>query len=143
MYKNPVPTVDCIIEKDGKIVLIKRGVEPFKGKLAIPGGYVDYGEKVEDAIVREVKEETGLDVKPMEILGVYSDKYRSPKHHVITTTFILKIVDGELKAGDDAENVGLYKIEELKKEYLAFDHYKIIQDYLKWKREGETYWSSK
>ena len=70
MYKNPVPTVDIIIEKDDKIVLIRRKNEPFKGKLAMPGGFVNEGELIEDRAIKDAKEETSLGIKLKEILGV-------------------------------------------------------------------------
>ena len=146
MYKNPKTTTDIIVEKDGKILLVLRGAEPHKGRLALPGGYVDFGENVESAAVREAKEETGLEVKLKCILGVYSDPKREPnypKYYCATTIFIAEVTGGELKAGDDAKEVSFHEINGLKKEEIAFDHYKIIQDYLKWKEDGGTYWSSK
>ena len=146
MHKTPKSTTDVIVEKDGKILLVVRGHTPDKGKLALPGGHVDFGENVEFAAIREMKEETGLNVKLKYILGVYSDPKREPNFpecHGISTAFIAEIIDGELKAGDDVENAKFYKIDKIKKENLAFDHYKIIQDYLKWKMNGGTYWSSK
>jgi len=133
-YKNPIPTVDVIIEKDNKIILIKRKIEPFKGKLALPGGHIEYGETVENAIKREVKEETNLKIKLIDILGVYSDPKRDPRGHRISVVFIAKIAGGKLNAGSDALNVGFYNPENLKKEELAFDHFKIIKDYLKYKK---------
>jgi len=142
MYKIPKATTDIIIEKDGKIVLVTRGIKPFIGKLALPGGHVEYGETVEKATVREAEEETGLKIKVKGILGVYSDPERSPNIS-ISTVFIGEIIGGELKAGTDAKMAKFYKVEELKREELAFDHYKMIQDYIKWKQKKGTYWSSK
>lgn len=135
-------TTDIVIEKDDKIVLVTRGIEPFKGILALPGGHVEYGERIEDAAVREVKEETGLDVKIKEVLGVYSDPERSPNIS-ISTVFIAEIFGGTLRGGDDAKEANFYDIKKLKEQDLAFDHWQIIQDYLKWKKDGGTYWSSK
>ncbi len=146
MYKNPKATVDVVVEKDNKILLIIRCVEPHKGRLGLPGGHVNFGEKVEDAAKRETEEETGLKVEIKTILGVFSDPKREPNFpecHGISTVFIAEIIDGELKAGDDAKKAEFYKINELRKENLAFDHYQMIQDYLKWKMNGGTYWSSK
>lgn len=146
MYKNPKPTTDTIVEKNGKILLVLRGFEPHKGKLALPGGYVNFGENVEFAAVRETEEETGLRVKLKCILGVYSDPKREPdypKYYCMSTIFVAEIIGGKLKAGDDAKEASFYEIKKLKKEDLAFDHYKILQDYLKWRKEGGTYWSSK
>lgn len=146
MYKNPRSTTDVIVEKRGKILLVLRGAEPHKGRLALPGGYVNFGENVESAAVREAKEETGLDVRLKCILGVYSDPKREPnypEYYCVTTIFIAEIIGGELKAGDDAKEARFHDIEKIKKVDMAFDHYKIIQDYLKWKENGGTYWSSK
>ena len=134
---------DAVIEKQGKILLIKRGKSACIGKLALPGGRNEMGELVEQTVVREVKEETGLNVVPIEILGVYSDPKRDPRGEIISITFICKIVNGSIKAGDDAAEVDWYSFEDIREEDMAFDHYKIIQDYLKWKKQKGTYWSSK
>jgi ADP-ribose pyrophosphatase YjhB (NUDIX family) len=143
MYKNPIPMVDVIIEKDDEVVLIRRKNEPFKGKLAIPGGYVDWGETVENAAVREAKEETSLDVKLIEILGVYSILDRDPRGHTISTVFIAKPINGKVKGNDDAADASWFKIDDEILKKLSFDHKKIITDYLKWKKSKETYWSTK
>ena len=98
-YRNPFPTVDIIIEIEGGIVLIKRRNPP--PGWAIPGGYVDYGETVEEAAVREAKEETGLDVRLTHLLGVYSDPGRDPRHHSISTVYVA-VATGTPVADDDA-----------------------------------------
>ncbi len=138
-YKNPIPTVDALIEKNGKILLIRRKIEPFKGKLALPGGHIEYGETVENAIKREVKEETNLKIKLIDILGVYSDPKRDPRGHRISIVFIAKPIGKKLNAGSDALDIGFYNPEKLKKEDLAFDHFKIIKDYLKYKKYKKAY----
>lgn len=138
----PRPTVDAIIEMDNKIVLIKRGVEPFKDMWALPGGHVKVKETVEDAIVREVKEETSLDIRLEEILGVYSDPGRDPRN-TITTVFIAKPTFGELKAGTDASEAKWMELNKINFKELAFDHGKILNDYKKWKERKRTFWSSK
>jgi 8-oxo-dGTP diphosphatase len=138
-----MPTVDIIIEKGKKIILIKRNTEPFKGKLAIPGGFVEAEETVEQAALREAKEETGLEVKLKGILGVYSDPKRDPRGRVTAIVFISKPVGGELKASSDAAKAEWVEIDKIDFNNLAFDHSKILRDYLKWKKEKETYWSSK
>ncbi len=142
-YKNPALTVDVIIQKGDAILLVKRGNEPFKGKLALPGGFVEWNEKVEDAAVREVKEETGIEVKLRELLGVYSDPKRDPRRHVVTVVFVADALHDRVIAGSDAENAAWVKPEEVKESELSFDHWKIIQDYLKWRKTKETFWSSK
>jgi myo-inositol-1(or 4)-monophosphatase len=131
--KNPLPTVDVIIEVEDKIVLIYRKNYPFGW--AIPGGFVDYGETLESAAIREAKEETNLDIELLYLLGCYSDPKRDPRFHTITTVFVAK-GKGELKAKDDAKLAKLFKIEEIPWDDLAFDHAKILKDYLKRKKYG-------
>jgi ADP-ribose pyrophosphatase YjhB (NUDIX family) len=126
VYRNPVPTVDIIIELEpGRIVLIKRKNPPFGW--AIPGGFVDYGESLEEAAVREAKEETGLDVKLIRQLHTYSAPDRDPRHHTITTVYIAKS-HGKPKARDDAVEAGVFSPANLPEE-IAFDHRQILKDY--------------
>jgi len=119
-------TVDAIIPYQGKIVLIKRLNEPYKGFYALPGGIVEYGERVEDAVLREVEEETGLKGEIHSLVGVYSDPDRDPRGHFVSVCFIVIPKGGELKAGSDAKEVGLFSLDDLPK--LAFDHEKMIKD---------------
>ncbi len=126
-YKKPSLTVDGILVENEKILLIKRGREPFKGMYALPGGFVEYGEKTEDAIVREFKEETGLDVRISRLVGVYSDPNRDPRGHTVTIVYELQKIGGSLRGGDDAAQAVLFPLSSLPS--LAFDHEKIIQDY--------------
>ena len=128
LYLHPAVAVDGIVEEDNKILLIKRKNNPFKNCFALPGGFVECGETVENAVVREVYEETGLITKVKGLLGVYSSPDRDPRGHVISIVFILDIVEGNLKAGDDAKEAKFFDINNLPK--LAFDHKKIIEDYL-------------
>jgi len=125
-YKTPKLTTDGAIIKDGKILLIRRKNEPFKGKWALPGGFVEYGEKVEDAVIREVKEETGLITKIKEIFGIYSDPNRDPRGHTVTIVFLLNIITGKLNAEDDADSVNFFNLNKLPD--LSFDHKIIIED---------------
>lgn len=126
-YKKPSLTVDGILVENGKIVLIKRAREPFKGMYALPGGFVEYGEKTEDAIVREFKEETGLDVQVSRLFGVYSDPERDPRDHTVTVVYELQKIGGKLRGGDDASQAALFPLNALPP--LAFDHEKIMEDY--------------
>ncbi len=121
-------TVDGIVPYEGKIVLIRRKNEPFKGKLALPGGIVEYGESVEDALVRELREETGLECKPVKIVGVFSKPDRDPRGHFVSVCFLARPVGGKLKAGDDAKCVVLMKPEEALSCELAFDHAEMIRE---------------
>jgi ADP-ribose pyrophosphatase YjhB (NUDIX family) len=123
--RAPIPTVDIIIKNNNGILLIKRK-NPPEG-WALPGGFVDYGESLESAAVREAKEETGLDVELTRQFHTYSDPERDPRHHTITTVFIAKAT-GKAVAGDDAKEVGMFGRDALPKQ-IAFDHRNIIQDY--------------
>ena len=123
--KNPIPTVDIIIEKQTGIVLIKRK-NPPEG-WALPGGYVDYGESLEDAAIREAREETGLNVHLVRQFHTYSDPERDLRHHTISTVFVAQ-AEGDAQAGDDAEDVGIFRHDNLPTS-IAFDHRDIIHDY--------------
>lgn len=125
--RNPFPTVDIIIEVEGGIVLIERKNPPHGW--AIPGGFVDYGETVEAAAVREAKEETGLDVELTALLGVYSDPSRDPRHHTISTVFVASAT-GQPVADDDAADAGVFTEDSLPAD-IAFDHRKILEHYFK------------
>lgn len=132
IYQSPIPTVDVIIELDnGGIVLIKRKNPPYGW--AIPGGFVDYGESLEEAAVREVREETSLDVVLVGQFHTYSDPYRDPRHHTITTVYIAK-GKGNPEAKDDAIEIGVFTQFNLP-EQIAFDHRKILEDYFRTKSE--------
>lgn len=124
-FRNPFPTVDIIIEVEGGIVLIERKNPPHGW--AIPGGFVDYGETVEAAAVREAKEETGLDVRLTGLLGVYSDPSRDPRHHTISTVFVASAT-GRPVADDDAADAGVFTENTLPDD-IAFDHREILADY--------------
>ena len=125
-YKTPKLTVDGIILDNNKVLLIKRKNAPFKGKWALPGGFVDYNEKVEDAIIREIKEETGVNVDIKELIGVYSDPKRDPRGHTVSVVFLLEIISGKIKGGDDACDAKFFDLKKLPE--LSFDHDKIIFD---------------
>lgn len=129
-YRNPSLTVDIIIKyPDDSIVLIKRKNPPFSEMLALPGGFVEYGERVEEAAIREAEEETGLKVKLEKILGVYSDPKRDPRAHTVSIVYIATPLEGELKASDDAKEVIRTKNIDFSK--LAFDHADIIRDFIR------------
>jgi ADP-ribose pyrophosphatase YjhB (NUDIX family) len=142
-YHYPAVAVDVIVEKENKLLLIRRKKEPYQYCLAIPGGFINEGERVEDAATREIREETNLEVEPKNILGVYSTPHRDPRGHVISVVFVGKIIKGEPKVGDDADNFEWLSVEELGKKRIAFDHAKILEDYQNWKVDKGTYWSSK
>ncbi len=125
-FRNPFPTADIIIEIDGAgIVLIKRKNPPHGW--AIPGGFVDYGESVEAAAVREAKEETSLDVELTRLLGVYSDPDRDPRFHTVSTVFVAR-ASGNPVGQDDAAEARVFTRDNLPDD-LAFDHRSILDDY--------------
>lgn len=127
-YRNPIPTVDIIIEMESKgIILIKRKNPPFGW--AIPGGFVDYGESLEQAAVREAKEETSLDVELIGQFHTYSDPNRDPRHHTISTVYVAKAKKTP-EARDDALAIGIFTESNLPDE-IAFDHRLILRDYFK------------
>jgi ADP-ribose pyrophosphatase YjhB (NUDIX family) len=126
-YRNPFPTVDIIIQLEKGVILIKRKNSPFGW--ALPGGFVDYGESLESAAVREAGEETSLHVKLLYQLGAYSDPSRDPRHHTISVVFVANAV-GEPIAADDAADIGIFDRDSLPAP-LAFDHRRILKDYFK------------
>lgn len=123
-YKQPKLTVDIIIEVKQGIVLIERKNPPLGW--ALPGGFVDYGESLEETAVREAKEETSLDVKLIRQFHTYSEPIRDPRHHTVTAVYIAEAT-GVPKACDDAKNIGVYTQKTLPP--LVFDHSQILHDY--------------
>jgi len=123
--RNPLLTVDVIIEVEGGIVLIKRKNPPYGW--AIPGGFVDYGETIEDAAIREAKEETGLNIKLIRQFHAYSDPERDPRHHTVSVVFIAT-AGGKPQARSDAKEVGIFNKDSLPGD-IAFDHRQILEDY--------------
>ncbi|OGX40546.1 MAG: NUDIX hydrolase [Omnitrophica WOR_2 bacterium RIFCSPLOWO2_01_FULL_41_12] len=131
LQNGPFTTVDAIIEIDGGIVLIERSNPPFGW--ALPGGFVDYGESLEEAVKREMKEETGLDISGLKQFHTYSEPGRDPRFQTIATVFIAK-GKGKPQAGDDAQGLKIIKLSEIEKVDFAFDHKNILQDYVKYKQ---------
>jgi ADP-ribose pyrophosphatase YjhB (NUDIX family) len=123
--RNPLPTVDLIIESGDGIILIKRKNPP--DGWALPGGFVEYGESIESASIREAREETGLDVELARQFHTHSDPKRDPRHHTITTVFVAR-AHGRPLAGDDAKEIGIFRRINLP-DQIAFDHRDIINDY--------------
>jgi len=135
VYRNPAPTVDVVINVapdgsgQGGVVLIERRNPPHGW--ALPGGFIDYGETCEHAAVREMREETGLDVELTGLLGVYSDPARDPRHHTMSVVYTGRARDmGALAAGDDAARARVFPLDGLPE--LAFDHAAILADFRRW-----------
>ncbi len=136
-FKNPIPTVDIIIEMEHsggqpEIVLIKRKNPPYGW--ALPGGFVEYNESLEQAAKREAKEETSLDIQIVSQMFTYSDPMRDPRFHTITTVYIAR-ANGTPEANDDAAEIGVFSREKIDFP-LAFDHAKILEDYFQ-RREND------
>lgn len=129
-YRNPLLTVDIIIECQDGIVLIERKNPPLGW--ALPGGFVDYGESLESAAVREAAEETCLQVHLLEQMHTYSDPNRDPRHHTVSTVFIAK-ASGKPRAADDARRAGIFTAEILPSP-IVFDHPEILRDYFAYKK---------
>ncbi|GBF36610.1 8-oxo-dGTP diphosphatase [Methanofervidicoccus abyssi] len=138
-YKSPSLTVDGILEVGGKILLVKRKNPPFKDFWAFPGGFVNYGERTEEAVVREVFEESGIKTKVKDLLGVYSDPNRDPRGHTVSVVYVLEYIGGSPKGLDDAKEAKFFNIDEIEDMDLAFDHKTIFRDYLKFRDKRWQY----
>ena len=123
--ETPKLMVDVIIPSEGRVVLIRRGSDPYEGLWALPGGFVEVGETTEDAAAREAKEETGLDVEIVHLVGVYSDPDRDPRGHNVSVAFVVRVIGGDLTAASDAAEVSVLDPNSVE---LAFDHAKIVAD---------------
>ncbi|NIQ09667.1 MAG: NUDIX hydrolase [Gammaproteobacteria bacterium] len=130
-YARPAITADCVIftydQSDLKVLLIQRAQEPFKGQWALPGGFAEVGESLDNTARRELEEETGLNDIPLEQLYTFSDPDRDPREHVITVAYyaLVNLEDQEVKAASDASKVEWFSIDDLP--VLAFDHSLILQ----------------
>ena len=128
--KTPLLTADCVVfDCAGRLLLIKRKNAPFKGRYALPGGFVEIGETVEDAALRELEEETGVSGKIITLIGVYSASKRDPRAHTVSTAFLVRPSSTKVAGGDDAESASF--VAEWKTLKLAFDHNQILADALK------------
>ncbi len=121
-------TVDLVILEKDQIYLIKRKNDPFKDFWALPGGFVEYGERVEEAALREAKEETGMDIKINKLIGVFSDPRRDPRGHTVSIVYLAEPY-GIPRSGSDAKDIKRFKVSQLPQ--LAFDHEKIIKEAIK------------
>jgi 8-oxo-dGTP diphosphatase len=124
---TPALTTDCVVfDARGHVLLIRRKNEPYRGCYALPGGFVDVGERVEDACRRELSEETGLNVGALELIGVYSDPKRDPRGHTCTVAYLARVGRTAATAGDDA--AAAEWVADWRAERLAFDHAQILAD---------------
>lgn len=128
LSQGPFVTVDAVIEVKGGVVLVKRSNPPFGW--ALPGGFVDYGESLEEAVAREAEEETGLKVEDLRQMHTYSNPSRDPRFHTISTVFICQ-AKGKPRGGSDALQAKVFKPQEWRKLKIAFDHRRVLRDYLR------------
>ena len=128
MPKTPALATDCVIHgRAGRVLLIRRKYGPCTGIYALPGGLVEIGETVEEACRREVREEAGVDIGALQLVGVYSDPQRDPRGHTVSVAYLVRL-PGEVTphAGDDA--AAAEWVEDWRKHALAFDHAQILAD---------------
>lgn len=125
--ETPKLMVDVVIPSEAGVVLVRRGSEPFEGQWALPGGFVEVGETVEEAATREAAEETGLAVELARLVGVYSDPDRDPRGHNVSVAFLARVLGGDLTAASDAAEAAVLDPEDVE---LAFDHAGIIREAL-------------
>jgi len=126
--KSPILMVDGIVLKGDKVLLTKREIYPFQGCWVFPGGHVEYGEKVEEAIKREMKEELGIPVKIKKLAGVYSESKRDPRYHSVSVVFLLEKGKDEIRLNHEASEFKFFSLNNLPKK-IGFDHRKIINDF--------------
>ena len=130
-YKIPSLTADIFIFDDEfNFILIKRGNDPYKDCWALPGGFVEYGESVETAAIREAKEETSIDVELMDLVNVYSEPDRDPRGHTVTVAYTARGDFSSKRADSDAKDIGIFSKDEIDEIDIAFDHRQIIEDCL-------------
>lgn len=135
----PRVTVDAWIEDPrGRVLLVRRGRPPFKGRWCLPGGFCEWGETTEDSCAREAREETGVRVRIGALLGVYSDPMRDPRGHTISVLYEARPVGGTVKGGDDAAEAKWFTSSELLSADLAFDHGRIVREQLARRRRSHA-----
>ncbi len=127
--RHPWITVDGLVLEDSRLVAVIRRNPPFRGMPALPGGFQELGETVETAVVREVREETGLETRILRLVGVYSNPARDPRGHTVSVAYALERTGGVLKAASDAEEIVLLDPDRLPA--MAFDHAQIVADWRK------------
>lgn len=125
--KTPILSTDGILLERGKILMVKRDIKPFCGYWTLPGGKVEYGERVEEAIKREMKEELGVSVRIKKLIGVYSDPKREPRYHSVSVAYFLERGKGKIKLNFEASGFKYFSLNKLPSR-IGFDHRQIIND---------------
>lgn len=125
--KSPILAVDGIFLKNGKVLLVRQAKYPFFGFWVLPGGHVEYGERIEKAIKREMKEELGVSVKIEKLFGIYSDPKRDPRYHTASVVYLLKKAKGKIRLSREASEFRYFSLRNLPKK-IGFDHRKILND---------------
>jgi 8-oxo-dGTP diphosphatase len=129
MHKQPALAADCVVfDRAGRLLLIRRKNPPFQGQYALPGGFVEYGERMEEAALRELREETGIEGKIRRLVGVYSRPDRDPRGHCVSAAYLIDASGGTPVAGDDAAEAEF--VADYRKHELAFDHDEVVTDAL-------------
>ena len=137
-YQNPKPSVGAMIVRDGMLLLVKRGREPFKGWWDIPGGFLNVDEHPEDAIRREVLEETGLRVEPRRLIGLYMDSYQygEDTHSILNIFYECIAIQGEMRAADDAIDFDWFDLKQLPSNIAFVSARKALMDWQSGKPQG-------
>jgi len=128
--KSPILTVDGVIFEKGKILLVRRAIYPFQNYWVLPGGHVEYGERVEQAIKREMKEELGLSIKIKKLIGVYSNPKRDPRYHTVSIVYLCQRTRGKIKLNQEGSEFKFFSLKNLPRK-IGFDHREIINDFKK------------
>jgi 8-oxo-dGTP diphosphatase len=126
-FPHPRLTVDAVAVRGERVLLVRRGKDPYKGRWALPGGFVERGERLEEAVVRELEEETGVTGSLLGLVGAYSRPDRDPRGHTVSVVYAIAVDDGEARGGDDAAEAGWHDL--ASPPTLAFDHDEILADY--------------
>jgi 8-oxo-dGTP diphosphatase len=136
--RTPLLTVDAWVrDRRGRLLLVRRGGPPFRGRWALPGGFCDVGETTRECCAREVEEETGVEVRVGRLLGVYSDPKRDPRGHTVSVLYEARPLKGAARGGDDAAEARWFTRRDVTKLDLAFDHGKIVREQLR-RRPGSS-----
>ena len=128
--KTVKATVGCVIETENKLLLTLRNIEPFKDYWSLPGGHIDLGETPEEAVIREIKEETGLDIKP-KFLNYFNEYHEELDWHAVVLVFYAKSEGKEKKDEKEVKELGWFSEEEIFGLKMAFEHKKVLEEYFK------------